>query len=176
MRETAEELRALQSLLDASHAGATGHLRGIINDDRTLTAREIASLLTGMRVVTLATVTARGEPRISALDGHFLHGRWTLGTDPSSAKGRQVVARPAVSAAHVDGEELAVFSHGRADVLTADHPDRAEVIGHWKAHYGASALPWDDVLMFQVVPSWMVGYAFEREKLLRARGVTPDAR
>ncbi len=171
MRETPEELRLLQTLLDASHAGATGHLRGIINDDRTLSAAEIAALLTGMRVVTLATVTARGEPRISALDGHFLHGRWTLGTDPAAAKARQVLARPAVSVAHVDGEELAVFTHGRADVLTPGHPDRDEVIGHWMEHYGATAMPWDDVLMFQVVPSWMVGYAFEREKLLASRGM-----
>ena len=34
MLETAEELTALQELLDRSHAGATDHLRGIIHDER----------------------------------------------------------------------------------------------------------------------------------------------
>ena len=43
MLETPDETAALQVLLDASHARATGHLRSIIDDDRTLTA-ELTSL------------------------------------------------------------------------------------------------------------------------------------
>ena len=34
MYETPDELTALQELLDRSHAGATDHLRGIINAER----------------------------------------------------------------------------------------------------------------------------------------------
>ncbi len=34
MLETAEELTALQELLDRSHARSTDHLRGIISDER----------------------------------------------------------------------------------------------------------------------------------------------
>lgn len=71
MLETSEEIVALQQLLDSSHRSSTEHLRGIINDDRTLSARQIVALMTGMKVLTVATVTARGEPRISALDGAF---------------------------------------------------------------------------------------------------------
>src|ERR1051326_2041173 len=112
MFETEEDLSRLQSLLDASHARSTEHLRGIINDDRTLSAQQIAALLTGMKVITAATVTASGEPRISALDGHFLPGRWTFSTSRTSAKARHLAQRPAVSVAHVDGEAMAVFSHG----------------------------------------------------------------
>jgi hypothetical protein len=99
MKETPEELAALQALLDRSHARSSEHLKSIIDDGRTLSAREIAGLMTGMRVLSFATVTARGEPRVSALDGHFLHGRWTLSTPRTSPKGRQMIARPAVSAA-----------------------------------------------------------------------------
>ena len=97
MLETPEETAALQALLDASHARATGHLRGIINDERTLTAEQLVALLTGMKVLSVATVTASGEPRISALDGHFLHGTWTFGTSGTSAKARHLARRPAVS-------------------------------------------------------------------------------
>ena len=42
MKETDEELTALQALLDRSHAGASEHLKSIIDDERTLSAREIA--------------------------------------------------------------------------------------------------------------------------------------
>ena len=51
MKETDEELTALQTLLDRSHAGASDHLKSIIDDGRTLSAREIAGLMTGMRVM-----------------------------------------------------------------------------------------------------------------------------
>ena len=114
MLETEAELNALQELLSRSRSGATEHLRGIIDDQRALSARDIAGLMQNMKVLSLATVTARGEPRISAVDGHFLHGTWTWSTDGPSAKARQLAARPAVSVAHIDNEELAVFAHGAA--------------------------------------------------------------
>ena len=86
MFETTDELTDLQALLDRSHAGATEHLRGIISDERTLRASEVAALMSGMRTLDLATVTARGEPRISAVDGHFLHARWVFSTSLSSGR------------------------------------------------------------------------------------------
>jgi general stress protein 26 len=170
MLETPDDLARLQTLLDASHARSTDHLREIINDDRTLTAEQVAALLTGMRVITAATVTAHGEPRISAMDGHFLHGSWTFSTSRTSAKARHLAARPAVSVAHVDGEALAVFSHGHVIEL-AGH-QLAEVDEHWAAHYGSSPLTWGDVVMWSLEPTWMVGYAWKRAELLAERGVT----
>src|SRR3954468_22986167 len=138
MLETPHETAALQELLDASHARASGHLRSIIDDDRTLTAEQLVALLTGMRVLSVATVTASGEPRISALDGHFLHGTWTFSTSGTAAKATHLRARPAVSVAHIDGETMAVFGHGRAEEMREAGPDWAETIGHWTAHYGSS--------------------------------------
>lgn len=172
MLETSDETTALQRLLDASHARSTGHLRDIITDERTLTAAQLAALLTGMKVLSVATVTASGEPRIAALDGHFLHGTWTFSTSGTSAKARHLQARPAISVAHIDGEELAVFSHGRAELL-GPGGDRDEVEAHWTAHYGSSPWSWgDDIRMYRLRMSWVVAYAFRREELLRSRGVT----
>ncbi len=172
MLETPDETAALQELLDASHARASGHLRSIIDDDRTLTAEQLVALLTGMKVLAVATVTASGEPRISALDGHFLHGTWTFSTAGTSAKARHLEARPAVSVAHIDGEDLALFSHGHADLM-APGPERDEVEAHWTAHYGSSPWSWaDDIRMYRLRMTWAVAYAFQREELLRARGVT----
>ncbi len=172
MRETPDETAALQVLLDASHARATGHLRSIIGDDRTLSAEQLVALLTGMKVLSVATVTASGEPRISALDGHFLHGTWTFSTSGTSAKARHLEARPAVSVAHIDGEELALFAHGYAELMEPG-PQRDAVEAHWTAHYGSSPWTWgDDIRMYRLRMTWAVAYAFQRDELLRARGVT----
>jgi general stress protein 26 len=174
MLETAEEIAALQELLDASHASSTGHLRSIINDDRTLSARALVALLTGMKVLSVATVTAQGEPRISALDGHFLHGSWTFSTSATAAKARHMRARPSVSVAHVDNEELAVFSHGRVERMREADPDWAETIGHWSAHYGSSPLDWsDESCIYRYRAHWMVGYAWKRAELLARLGIDP---
>jgi len=168
--ETPDDLARLQTLLDASHARATDHLRGIIHGDRTLTAVQVAGLLTGMKVISVATVTAGGEPRISAMDGHFLHGTWTFSTSRTAAKARHLARRPAVSVAHVDGEAMAVFSHGHAVELGG--AELRAVDEHWTAHYGSSPLSWGDVVVYRLEPTWMVGYAWKRDELLAQRGLT----
>ena len=172
MLETPEELTALQVLLDRSHARSTDHLRGIINDERTLTAQDLVALLKGMKVISVATVTAQGHPRVSAKDGHFLHGSWSFSTSGTAAKARHMYVRPDVSVAHVDHEELAVFSHGRVEEMAESDPDWAETLDHWTNHYGSSPLTWgDQIVLYRYRPHWMVGYAWKREELLRKRGI-----
>lgn len=176
MYETEEEIEELQRLLDASHAGASAHLRGIIHERRTLTARELCGLLTGMKVLSAATVTTRKEPRICALDGHFLRGRWTISTSASSPKARQLRANPAISVAHIDGEDLAVFTHGHVEWLGQDHPEHEATLDHWTQYYGSSPLSWGDTVLMRVLPSWAVGYAAHRSELLAARRVPEEDR
>lgn len=159
MYETPEEVESLQRLIDSSRAGATPHLRAIISGNHVMTAPQIVDALTGMKVLSLATVTAKGEPRVSAVDGHFLHGRWTFGTDGRAAKARHLATRPAVSAAHVDGERIGVFCHGTAVALTPADPAWDETIAHWAAHYGSDPTTWgDDIRMYRIEPTWFVGY------------------
>jgi len=111
MLETAEELGNLQRLLDSSMAGAGEHLRGIITGERRLSAADLAGRLQGMRLLTVATVTADGRPLAGPVDGYFLHG----------------TCRPAVSATHLPGEELAVTVHGRAELVDMRDPAAAEL-------------------------------------------------
>ena len=171
VHETEAELDALDALLDRSLAGATSHLRSIIRPgERTLTARQLAGVLSGMCVLALSTVTASGEPRISAVDGHFLHGCWIFGTERSAAKARHLQARPAVSAAHLRGETLGVFTHGSAEVLNpaagqAD-PDWDGTLDYLTNHYGVSPLSWGDVVMYRLRPHWMAVYAPQPGELL----------
>jgi hypothetical protein len=172
MYETPEEIATLQDLLERSYAGATDHLRTIINDRRRLSAEDLVALLTGMKVLAVSTVTAAGEPRISALDGHFLHATWSFSTSGTALKARHLRVRPVVSVAHIDNEELGVFSHGRVSELRDGDADFDETIAHWTKHYGGSPLEWgDDIRLYRYAPHWMVGYAFQRDALMKSRGL-----
>ncbi|WP_446665970.1 pyridoxamine 5'-phosphate oxidase family protein [Flexivirga sp. B27] len=159
MYETPAEIARLQRLIDASHGRGTSHLRDIVDSDHLMQAAQVVDALDGMKVLSLATVTAKGEPRVSAVDGHFLHGAWTFGTDGRAAKARHLAARPAVSAAHVDGERVAVFCHGTAIRLTEQDPAWEPTLAHWTRHYKSDPTTWGaDVRMYRIEPSWLVGY------------------
>jgi hypothetical protein len=127
MLETAEELGNLQQLLDRSMAGAGEHLRGIITGERRLSAADLAGRLQGMRLLTVATVTADGRPLAGPVDGYFLHGTFWFSSGRNSVRMRHLAARPVVSATHLPGEELAVTVHGRAELLELRDPAAAEL-------------------------------------------------
>jgi hypothetical protein len=159
MKETAAEVAELQALMDAVYPRSTEHLRSIIQGRKRLSAATLTKALTGMCTLSLATVTARAEPRISAVDGHFLHARWVFTTSGSAAKARHLRARPAASIAYVDGERIGVFSHGNVEFLTAEHPDFAGIEEHLTNHYGNSPATWGpDIVYCRLQPTWVVGY------------------
>jgi uncharacterized pyridoxamine 5'-phosphate oxidase family protein len=114
VHETADDLRALQELLDRSYGTAGSHLKSIIRSDRRVSAEELASRLTGMRLLALATVTADGRPIVGPVDGIFFRGAFHFGTAPDAVRWRHICARPQVSATHLPREEFAVTVHGRA--------------------------------------------------------------
>lgn len=129
-----------------------------------MTARQLSQVLTGMCTLAVATTTAMREPRISGVDGHFLHGRWHFGTAPGAAKARHLAARPAASVAHMRGEHLGVFVHGRVETLNprGAHPasDWPELLAYFKDFYGEDAFDWDnDVVYYRLHPHWMTVYA-----------------
>jgi uncharacterized pyridoxamine 5'-phosphate oxidase family protein len=140
VHETENDLRALQELIDASHANAGPHLRAIFGDDRKIPAAELPALLPGVQVLALATVTARGEPRVAPVDGLFFRGRFHFGSSPESARFRHIRARPAVSATHMRGEELAVVVHGQAVEIDPRAPEHAGFRGYLNETYPG----WDD--------------------------------
>ena len=74
--------------------------------------------------------------------------RWVFTTSGSAAKARHLRARPAVSAAHLVGDDLGVFCHGRAEFLTAEDPDWAPIEAHLTAHYGSSPTTWDPDIVY----------------------------
>jgi hypothetical protein len=177
MYETAEESQQLQDLLDRSFATASAHLRSIMTEPRRLDAARLVRELAGVCVLNVATVTARGEPRISAVDGHFLHGRWYFSTDGTAAKVAQLEARPAVSAAYTPRDGLGVFSHGRARRLARGAGEFTTLSAHWITAYGVSfdTLS-DDIAVFRIDPSWLVGFAMTDAEMAEIEAAARERR
>ena len=97
MRETPEEIAELQRMFDAHLARANPHMTAIVTPERRLTAEQVVRYLDGTRHVAFATVTPKGQPRVSPLDTLFLHGRFTLSTDVKATRIRQ---RPLLGGVH----------------------------------------------------------------------------
>src|SRR2546421_2004631 len=136
MHETADDLRALQELLDRSYAAAGRHLLRIHTPERRLRATEVAERLTGMCLLALATVTADGRPVVGPVDGIFYRGAFHFGSAPDSVRFRHIRARPQVSATHLPGEELAVTVHGRATQVPIDGGFRDTLLEIYVPRYG----------------------------------------
>ena len=150
MFETDAELAQMQALLDSSLPRSTEHLRSIVTPgERTLTARQLSAVCAGMCTMAVASVTAKGEPRISAVDGHLLHGNWYFSTARGAAKAIHLAARPAVSLAYIRGEEIGVFAHGMAQPMNPvggpDDEDWSALLQYMTDYYGSSPLSWGDV-------------------------------
>jgi pyridoxine/pyridoxamine 5'-phosphate oxidase len=163
MWETAEELTALQNLLDTSFEHSSEHLRAIMTPERRLSAGQAIAELPSPAVLNLATVTAAGEPRLSAVDGHFMHGHWYFTTDAGSPKARHLRARAAVSASFTPRDGFGVFCHGRAVLLEGE--EKQMLRDHFTTTYGADPEEWGTIAYFRLDASWMVAFAMTDEEM-----------
>jgi hypothetical protein len=139
--ETPDDVNAVQQLLDRTYERAGEHLRSIFQPELRIHARELTELLEGMTLLSLATVTATGEPRVAPVDGIFYRGRFWFGSSPSSLRFAHIRVRPAVSANHTRGEELAVIVHGHASMVDGRDPSYAGFADVCRRIYGSQ---WDD--------------------------------
>lgn len=146
--ETAEDLAALQRLLDDSYAAAGEHLRSIITPERRLDAAATVALLEGMSLLTLATVTRDGRPLLGPVDGVFYRGEFWFGSSPTSLRFAHIRERPHVSASHVPEEAYQVTVHGRAVIegVPADLPEGFRAI--CTAIYGEGFEDWGTEALF----------------------------
>jgi hypothetical protein len=141
VHETDADLRALQDLLDRSYDVAGPHLRSIITPERRVGASELVELLTGMRLLALATVTADGRPIVGPVDGIFYRGAFHFSSGSNSLRLAHIRARPEVSATHLPSEEFAVTVHGRAAFVDVRSPEgaglRRTLLDVYVPRYGA---------------------------------------
>jgi general stress protein 26 len=168
MFETPSELASLDAMLNASFEKAGAHLVSIISPERRLSAEDLTRYLVGVRHLVLATVNARGEPRCSAVDGLFIHGRFWFSTSGESVKAQHLEHRAALSAAHVVGDDVGIFVHGRARVVHGGPGEADELRHYWTAVYDSSPEDWvatpRDSRYVEIEATSMYSYAFSRER------------
>ena len=104
------------------------------------------SVLPGMRLLVVATVTADGRPLVGPVDGYLLHGSFYFSFARNSVRMRHLAARPAISLTHLAGEDLAITVHGRADlfdVLSDEHPElRQAMLNYYLVKQGPAFETW----------------------------------
>jgi Pyridoxamine 5'-phosphate oxidase len=128
VNESAADLERLQALLDDSAERATPFLRSSFEiPERSLSAQRLVEVLAGALTVALATVTARGEPRVSPIGALFVRGRFHVPTVAQSARARHVARRPGASVTYFEGTSLAVIAHGTAAIVGTDDADFEEL-------------------------------------------------
>ena len=151
MHETDDELVALQALLDRSRARMSAYVATILTPDRRLSARQVLTYLQSVKQVALATVTAKGRPRVAPMDALFVHGRFHLATGEAAARVRHLRRAPHVSVTHFVGEEIAITAHGTATLLARDHPDVPPLEKIYVEIYGSSPFAWaEGVVLIRV--------------------------
>jgi hypothetical protein len=154
----------LQALLDASFASASEHLLSIMEPERRLTAGRLVAELPCPAVLNIATVTAGGEPRISAVDGHFIDGHWYFTTALDSPKARQLLARPAISASYTPRDGFGVFLHGNAAPL--EGAEQQMMREHFADVYGVELESMGEIAGFRIDARWLVGFAMTDEEMV----------
>jgi hypothetical protein len=166
MLETPQELDELHALLEASMDSAGVHLASIISSERRLGASALCQQLIGMRLLSLATVTADGRPLVGPVDGYFLHGAFHFSSARTSVRLRHLAVRPAVSATHVPGDSLAVTVHGRAELYELNDPGHAALreamLDHYLPLQGAAFEEWldqADALGARIIPEKMFTFS-----------------
>jgi hypothetical protein len=172
MNETPDELERLPQLLDDSSAAAGPHLRGIITDDRRLSAEELCQRMQGMCLLAVATVTSDGRPLVGPVDGFLLHGCLYFSSGRDSVRMRHLTVRPAVSATHLPGDELAVTVHGRAELFEMSDPLHAELRVAMLDHYLPKQEPSFETWLDQADP---IGARIAAEKMFTFhQGSSPE--
>jgi hypothetical protein len=128
VHETPDDLKRLQQLLDDSIERATPFLRRSFEmPDRSLAAEQLVEHLRGSITVALATVTARGEPRVAPINALFYRGAFHIPTVAEAARARHLAKRPSASVTYFDGTSLAVIVHGTAAIIEEADPAFSQV-------------------------------------------------
>lgn len=124
MRETPEDIAWLSGVLTRSIERAGPYLRSSFRmPEHSLSAERLVAALEGILEVALATVTAKGEPRVAPTAALFYRGRFHVPTLLASARVAHLRRQPAVSVTYYEGVDLAVIVHGRAAFVTPEDAD-----------------------------------------------------
>lgn len=143
MNETPEDLAQLQRSLDNSIERAGPFLHDSFEmPTHSLSARQISRHLQGVVTVAMATVTAKGEPRVAPIGALLHRGDFFVPTVSTAARTRHIRKRPAISVSYYEGIDLAIIVHGSATLVRQSEPQFAAVDAILQTTSEGSVLDW----------------------------------
>ena len=162
MEETPEDIARLEALLTRSTEQAGPFLRASFEmPAHSLSARQLIAYWQGVQTVALATVTARGEPRVAPIGAIFYRGQIYIPTVADAARTKHIARRPAVSLTHFVDDGLAIIVHGEAAIVRQDDPEFAPVEAIQRASRGTSVRDWGEGVYLRVDAHVIYTYARE---------------
>jgi pyridoxamine 5'-phosphate oxidase-like protein len=168
------DLDRLQALLDDSIARASPFLRSSFEmPAHSLSAAQLTAHLRGSFTVALASVTARGEPRVTPIAALFAGGSFYVPTVAEAARARHFAARPGASLTYFEGTDLAVIAHGHVTIVREGDPEFAEVDARGVAAGNQSPREWaGEGVYLRLRPA--VIYTYARDPGRIGAGVTGE--
>ncbi|MDA4114926.1 MAG: pyridoxamine 5'-phosphate oxidase family protein [Thaumarchaeota archaeon] len=162
MFETEAELEELQGLLDTSYEKAPGVRYSGFGSQHRLSARQLAGFQ-GIKLIAIATVNSKGEPRAAPRSAAFLHGRFHLATDSRSTMVRRLSNNPTMGFTYYENH-LLIIGHGTPTPLRKGTPGFTEVGPGWAEAFkgGKDALTGIDLLV-RVDASHLIAFAAHPE-------------
>lgn len=165
MYETAGDLERLDARLRASIEKAGPFLRSSFQmPTHSLNARQLTAAVQGVIPVALATVTAKGEPRVAPIGAFLYRGDFYIPTTMQAARVRHLRRQPAVSLTLFDGTDFAVIVHGQAVVLGEDTADFEALIEIQRSGQGETVRDWGDGAFIRIDAEMIYTYAREPER------------
>ena len=128
MFETDAELRTLQKLLDSGFEKVGGRLAGF-DQSQQMSAKQLAGFK-GVRLVSVATVNSKRQPRVAPRSAAFLHGRFYLASDSSSVTARRLRAHPVAAIIYYENL-LLIMAHGNVSFLEKENSSVAGLRREW---------------------------------------------
>jgi hypothetical protein len=160
MRQSPTSLTRLQAVLNSSAAGAGAHLRETFGiPDHTLSAGQLVHYLAEPQDVAIATVTARGEPRVAPVHAVFYDAAFHIPTVNSAVRVRHVERRPAISMTHWVLNYIAIVVHGTTSILRPGHTHFADLDDLYRAAWWREARQQNDGLYLRVNAERMFAWA-----------------
>lgn len=164
MHETEEDLERLRTLMERSIEQAGTFVRESLQmPEHSLSARQLVHLWQEPQTVAFATVTKKGEPRVSPIGALLIHSYFYIPTLESATRTRHVVNRPGVSFTLYQGNELAVIAHGNATIIWPDQAAFAEVESCMRECSGQGVSDWGEGVFLRMDPAILYTYARELE-------------
>jgi GNAT superfamily N-acetyltransferase/uncharacterized pyridoxamine 5'-phosphate oxidase family protein len=164
MYETPEDLNHLQELLDRSIKQAGSFLRSSFQmPEHSLSASQLVQHLQGLQNVALATVSAKGEPRVAPIGSIFYRGSFCIPTVMTAARSRHIRKRPAVSLTHFEENRSAIIVHGQASIISSDAEGFEKLDEMYQGISGTSVRNWGEGIYIQVRADVIYTYTSTRQ-------------